>query len=69
MGWPDPSWSGFAELLRQNDFDAGTDDPGPGAVVTFDADRRRIDVRKDCRTPADYATAIAARVRHGRVGA
>jgi hypothetical protein len=62
VGWPEPTWSGFAELLRANSFDAGGGDPGPGAVITFDERLRRVDLRQGCRTPDDYAMAIARRL-------
>lgn len=58
-GWSDPRWPDFAALLHDNDYTDATEDPGPGAVITFDANRKRIDVRHDCRTPAEYAQAIA----------
>lgn len=62
VGWPEPTWSGFATLLSRNGFDPGTGDPGPGAVVTFDSDGRQVVLRRDCNAPRDYAMAIADRL-------
>jgi hypothetical protein len=62
VGWPEPTWSDFAALLERNGLDPGECDPGPGAVIAFDVDGSRVDVRLDCRTPGDYVRAMESRL-------
>jgi hypothetical protein len=63
-GWRAPSWEAFAEQLRVAGFlDVGAD-PGPGAVVSFDANGRRVDLVRGCTRPRQYVDAIMARLGH-----
>ncbi|ANZ39909.1 hypothetical protein BBK82_31585 [Lentzea guizhouensis] len=58
------NWRGFADEAAKphqdfelDGYNAG-DDPGPGAVVTFDADCKAIVLCQNAKTPSQYISAI-----------
>ena len=60
-GWHTVTWSEFAEELRTAPLEAPSDDPGPGAVISFSADGSPIVLATDLKTPTAFVDVIARR--------
>lgn len=56
------SWDKFAANLGKAGYLTEGQDPGPGAVVTFDSDCRAIRLVAGAKTPAEYVDAICRRL-------
>jgi len=59
IGWSVPSWTEFADHLWHDVHVPPVADPGPGAVLTFRADRTAILLSTGLRTPAEFVEVIA----------
>jgi hypothetical protein len=57
------AWSTFARVLRQAGYDAGAADPGPGAVVGFDAEARAVVLARELRGAAETVQTMRAHLR------
>jgi hypothetical protein len=57
-GWRETAWPEFAELLTGHGLRGGAD-PGPGAVLGFEASGARVDLARGCGSPDAYVEAIA----------
>jgi hypothetical protein len=62
-GWDPPTWAEFARELGAAGLPVRCAEPGPGAVIGFDAAGGAVVVAGDLRDPADFA---AAMLRHAR---
>jgi hypothetical protein len=60
------AWSKFAAELNELGYTVSTDDPGPGAVIGFDAAGRAVTVRERARTSMEYITAMQDWLANGR---
>ena len=54
-----PTWSGFAARLRDTGYWRVPDDPGPGAVLAFNASGETTIIARNLADPAAIVTAIA----------
>ena len=65
--WPKPvAWSSFATQLNELGYTVSTDDPGPGAVIGFDAAGKAVSVRERARTSTEYIAAMQDWLANGR---
>jgi hypothetical protein len=65
--WPKPvAWSSFATQLNDLGYTVSTDDPGPGAVIGFDAAGKAVSVRARARTSTEYIAAMQDWLANGR---
>jgi hypothetical protein len=56
------SWDRFAAILEKAGYIPPAEDPGPGAIVTFDEDKRAVILISGAKTPAEYVGAISRHV-------
>ena len=61
-GYRYPRWADFATRLREAGFDPGSQDPGLGSVVSFDAHGRRVDIAHGLNNPERIAQCVAGRL-------
>ena len=65
--WPKPvAWSSFAAQLNELGYTVSTDDPGPGAVIGFDAAGNAVTLRQGARTSTEYIAAMQDWLADGR---
>ncbi|NOT25302.1 MAG: hypothetical protein HOP16_04290 [Acidobacteria bacterium] len=67
MGFSKPSWSDFVSALGKLGYEMTEADPGPGSIVTFNANGRGVILTTCADVPTDYVTSIGLHVaRSGR---
>jgi hypothetical protein len=57
------AWNTFARALRQAGYDAGAANPGPGAVVGFDAEARVVVLARELRGATETVQTMRAHLR------
>jgi len=62
MGFSKPSWAEFSSKLTRVGYDLNPTDPGPGSIVSFDANGRGIVLTTTADLPRDYTETIRAHV-------
>lgn len=58
------SWPAFAKLLKGKGYEVPAIDPGAGALIAFDAQRKANVLIRNAVTPVAFVQAIAKTVRH-----
>ena len=65
-GWHNVTWDEFVTELKQAELVMTGDDPGPGAVVSFDRDGSSVVLARGLRTPAEFVAVIAGHTAAAR---
>lgn len=62
MGSTKPSWAEFSSRLARLGYDLDPTDPGPGSIISFDANGRGVVLTTRADLPWQYTHTIRARV-------